>query len=134
MARTLQDSTRSKRVRAADKAPPAPGRLARLRQHRLWRDIAMIPVVCLVLFLLASLLTYSSADPGWSQSGGVTTSLHNWGGRIGAWLADVLFYLTGYVAYLLPVVLGIVAWIALFGMDGDGDGVRRSRNDTHISS
>jgi S-DNA-T family DNA segregation ATPase FtsK/SpoIIIE len=122
VARTLQDSTRSKRVRAADKAPPAPGRLARLRQHRLWRDIAMIPVVCLVLFLLASLLTYSSADPGWSQSGGVTTSLHNWGGRIGAWLADVLFYLTGYVAYLLPVVLGIVAWIALFGMDGDGDG------------
>ena len=122
MARPLQDSTRSKRSRAGDKTPPAPGRLSRLRQHRLWRDIAMIPVVCVVLFLLASLLTYSSADPGWSQSGGVTTSLHNWGGRIGAWLADVLFYLTGYVAYLLPVVLGVVAWIALFGMDSDGDG------------
>ena len=57
MARPLQDSTRSKRSRAGDKSPPAPGRLARLRQHRLWRDIAMIPVVCLVLFLLASLLT-----------------------------------------------------------------------------
>ena len=34
----------------------------------------------------------------------------------------MLFYLTGYVAYLLPAVLGVVAWIALFGMDSDGDG------------
>ena len=34
----------------------------------------------------------------------------------------MLLYLTGYVAYLLPVVLGGVAWIALFGMDRDGDG------------
>ena len=84
MARPIQDSTRSKRSRAAEPAPPAPGRLARLRQHRLWRDIAMIPVVCLVLFLFASLLTYAPTDPGWSQSGGVTSEIHNWGGRIGA--------------------------------------------------
>ena len=28
----------------------------------------------------------------------------------------------GYVAYLLPLVLGVVAWIALFGLDPDGDG------------
>ena len=55
MARTIQDSTRSKRGRTTEATPPAPGRLARLRQHRLWRDIAMIPVVCLVLFLIASL-------------------------------------------------------------------------------
>src|SRR3546814_14491077 len=39
-----------------------------------------------------------------------------------AWLADVLLHLTGYVAYLLPVMLGAIAWIALFGMDTDGDG------------
>src|SRR5690606_9855694 len=35
---------------------------------------------------------------------------------------DVLFQLCGRVAFLLPVVLGAVAWIALFGLDGDGDG------------
>src|SRR5690606_10546533 len=28
----------------------------------------------------------------------------------------------GWVSYLLPLVLGAIAWIALFGMDQDGDG------------
>src|SRR5690606_32837447 len=61
-------------------------------------------------------------DPGWSRSGSVTAPLNNVGGPVGAWLADVLLHLCGYVAYLLPVMLGAIAWIALFGMDQDGDG------------
>jgi DNA segregation ATPase FtsK/SpoIIIE, S-DNA-T family len=98
------------------RATPSPGR------QRLWRDIALILVAPLLFYLLASLVTFSPVDPGWSHSGSITAPLHNVGGRVGAWLADVLLYLTGYVAFLLPVVLGVVAWIALFGMDQDGDG------------
>ncbi|MGD6066198.1 DNA translocase FtsK 4TM domain-containing protein, partial [Xanthomonas citri pv. citri] len=60
--------------------------------------------------------------PGWSHSGSITAPLHNLGGRVGAWIADVLLYLCGYVAFLLPFMLGAIAWIALFGMDTDGDG------------
>ena len=86
------------------------------------RDIALIAIAPLLLYLLASLVTYSPHDPGWSHSGSVTAPLHNVGGTVGAWLADVLLYLCGYVAFLLPVVLGAIAWIALFGMDTDGDG------------
>ncbi len=82
----------------------------------------MILIAPLLLYMLASLLTYSPADPGWSNSGSITAPLHNWGGRVGAWLADVLLNLTGYVAYLLPLMLGAIAWIALFGLDADGDG------------
>ncbi|MGY0798582.1 DNA translocase FtsK [Lysobacter sp. A286] len=92
------------------------------RRQRLMRDIAMIVIAPLLLYLLASLVTFSPNDPGWSQSGSITAPLHNLGGRVGAWLADVLLYLTGYVAFLLPVMLALVAWIALFGMDVDGDG------------
>src|SRR3546814_9119497 len=88
----------------------------------LWRDIALILIAPLLLYLLASLLSFSPSDPGWSHSGSLTAPLHNVGGRVGAWLADVLLHLTGYVAYLLPVMLGAIAWIALFGMDTDGDG------------
>ena len=44
------------------------------------------------------------------------------GGLAGAYLADMLLWLFGYVAFLLPLILGAVAWIALFGMDTDGDG------------
>jgi DNA segregation ATPase FtsK/SpoIIIE, S-DNA-T family len=44
------------------------------------------------------------------------------GGLAGAWLADMLLWLFGYVAFVLPLILGAIAWIALFGMDTDGDG------------
>src|SRR3546814_4662945 len=77
----------------------------------LWRDIALILIAPLLLYLLASLLSFSPSDPGWSHSGSLTAPLHNVGGRVGAWLADVLLHLTGYVAYLLPVMLGAIAWI-----------------------
>jgi hypothetical protein len=53
-------------------------------------------------------------------TGSVTAPVHNLGGLVGAWIADVLLYLFGYVAFLLPLMLGAVAWIALFGMDSDG--------------
>ena len=92
------------------------------RRQKLWRDLALIGIAPLLLYLLASLLTFSPADPGWSHSGSVTAPLHNFGGIVGAWIADVLLYLCGYVAFLLPVMLGLIAWIALFGMDTDGDG------------
>ncbi|MEO5566645.1 MAG: DNA translocase FtsK 4TM domain-containing protein, partial [Luteimonas sp.] len=91
------------------------------RRQRLWRDIALILAAPLLLYLLASLFTYSPQDPGWSHSGSITAPLHNVGGRVGAWLADVLLNLTGYVAYLLPLMLGLLAWIVLFGVDADED-------------
>jgi len=107
-----------KRVAAdkAVKAPPSP------RRQRLMRDIALILITPLLLYLFASLYTFSPSDPGWSHSGSVTAPIQNYGGRVGAWIADVLLYLTGYVAFLLPLMLGLIAWIALFGMDSDGDG------------
>ena len=92
------------------------------RRQRLWRDLALIAVAPLLLFLLASLVTWSPADPGYSQTGSIAAPIHNACGQVGAWIADVLLVLTGYVAFLLPVVLGAIAWIALFGMDSDGDG------------
>nr|WP_282435701.1 DNA translocase FtsK [Lysobacter avium] len=95
---------------------PSPGR------QRLMRDIAMILIAPVLLYLVASLFTYSPTDPGWSQSVSVTAPTSNVGGYFGAWTASVLLALCGYVAFLLPVMLGLVAWIALFGMDTDGDG------------
>jgi S-DNA-T family DNA segregation ATPase FtsK/SpoIIIE len=124
VARPLSEDTgRAARSKRAVKATAAPvARPPNPRRQRLLRDIAMILIAPLLLYMLASLLTYSPADPGWSNSGSITAPLQNWGGRVGAWLADVLLSLTGYVAYLLPLMLGAVAWIAMFGLDADGDG------------
>ncbi|MGI8560718.1 MAG: DNA translocase FtsK 4TM domain-containing protein, partial [Luteimonas sp.] len=110
---------RGKRQRggkAAAQAAPNP------RRQRLMRDIALIAIAPVLLYLFVCLLTFSPDDPSWSHSGSVTAPLENAGGRVGAWTADMLLYLFGYVAYLLPLMLGGVAWIALFGMDSDGDG------------
>ncbi|MGH8075071.1 MAG: DNA translocase FtsK 4TM domain-containing protein, partial [Lysobacter sp.] len=118
MARPITERSKRQRASAAKDAAKAPNP----RRQRLWRDIALILIAPLLLYLLASLFSFSPNDPGWSHSGSVTAPLHNVGGRVGAWLADILLHLTGYVAYLLPIMLGAIAWIALFGMDSDGDG------------
>jgi S-DNA-T family DNA segregation ATPase FtsK/SpoIIIE len=117
VARELSErSSKPRRQAAAEPATTGRGR------QRLLRDIALIMIAPFLLYLLVCLFTYSPQDPGWSHSGSVTAPLHNAGGRVGAFLADVLLYLCGYVAFLLPPILGAVAWIALFGMDSDGDG------------
>ncbi|MFS8138051.1 MAG: DNA translocase FtsK 4TM domain-containing protein, partial [Thermomonas sp.] len=120
MARSAPDIMKAGRKSAAKQDKPKSG--VNPRRQRLWRDLAMIAIAPLLLFLLASLITYSPSDPGWANTGGVTLPIHNACGRVGAWIADVLLGLTGYVAFLLPFVLGAIAWIALFGMDTDGDG------------
>jgi DNA segregation ATPase FtsK/SpoIIIE, S-DNA-T family len=118
VARPIPDrTTKSKRAPDATE-PTAPNP----RRQRLVRDIAMIMIAPFLLYLLVALFTFSPTDPGWSHSGGVTAPLHNAGGRVGAFLADILLYLCGYIAFVLPFILGAVAWIALFGMDVDGDG------------
>ncbi|GAB6196859.1 DNA translocase FtsK [Lysobacter xanthus] len=85
------------------------------------RDIALIFVAPALLYLVATLFTYSPQDPGWTSSGAVTSTVHNLGGSVGAVIADILFNLFGYTAYLLPVILGAIAWIALFQKDADPD-------------
>ncbi|TBV76380.1 DNA translocase FtsK [Pseudoxanthomonas winnipegensis] len=120
MAKALPERGKSKGAPAARRTkpstPPNP------RRQRLWRDLALIVIAPVLLYLLACLFTYSPSDPSWTQSVSVTGQVHNVGGRVGATVADLLLGFFGYVAFLLPIILGAIAWIALFGMDKDGDG------------
>jgi DNA segregation ATPase FtsK/SpoIIIE, S-DNA-T family len=92
------------------------------RRQRLVRDIALILIAPFLLYMLVSLFTFSASDPSWSNSGSLTAPLQNAGGRFGAMLASFLLQFFGFVAFVLPFVLGAIAWIALFGLDSDGDG------------
>jgi S-DNA-T family DNA segregation ATPase FtsK/SpoIIIE len=78
------------------------------------REGALLILGAIAIFLLVSLATYHPADPGWSNSGAYT-QIHNAGGLIGAWLADVLLYLLGYLAYLFPVMVGYSGWLVYRG-------------------
>lgn len=62
-----------------------------------------------MLYLWVVLFSYQPADPGWSHSGG-EGPVRNLGGVVGAYLADLLLYVFGYGAFLLPLLLLVGAW------------------------
>ena len=55
----------------------------------------------LAIFIFLSLVSFNPADPSWTQTG-FEGSIHNAGGAVGAWTADVLLFTFGFVAYLIP--------------------------------
>ena len=84
--------------------PHEPGHLVRNI-----REAGFIALALIAVYLLVALLTYNTGDPGWSQA--VSTSkVHNSGGVAGAWIADVLLYLFGYLGYLFPFILAFDGW------------------------
>ncbi|HEX7965207.1 MAG TPA: DNA translocase FtsK 4TM domain-containing protein [Gammaproteobacteria bacterium] len=62
------------------------------------------------LVLLLALSTYSPHDPGFSYSGD-GGKVQNAIGPAGAWLADFLYFLIGYPAYLLAALLIWSGWL-----------------------
>ncbi len=93
----------SQATRTKTSAPLTP------RILRLLREAALYVLGAIAIYLLISLWTYSTTDPSWSHLGS-NNNVANTGGRVGAWLSDVLFNLFGYVAYLLPIMIGISGW------------------------
>jgi DNA segregation ATPase FtsK/SpoIIIE, S-DNA-T family len=76
-------------------------------------------VICLAALLTTiSLLTYNPGDRSFNTpSGAIDTN--NWGGFVGAYLADLLLQGLGLSSYLLPVFLCVVAF-QLFGANYQG--------------
>ena len=74
------------------------------RAIRLLREARWIVLCFLAIFLFLILLSYNPVDPGWSHAF-TTRQVHNLGGRIGAWFADLILYLFGLSAYLFSFFL-----------------------------
>jgi DNA segregation ATPase FtsK/SpoIIIE, S-DNA-T family len=72
---------------------PLPGKVAALLRESKW-----FVVVAAALYLALVLTTFSKSDPGWSHSA-AAAEIRNAGGRVGAWIADILFYLFGVSAW-----------------------------------
>ena len=65
----------------------------------LLREARWLLLCTLALFVALILVSYDRADPGWSHAAPVR-DIHNYGGRVGAWFADLMLYLFGMSAYL----------------------------------
>ncbi len=77
---------------------------------RLIREGILIITAGVAIFLFLALISYHTADPGWSRTG-VSTVVANIGGYVGAWFADVLLCAFGYMAYIFPLMLVYAAWL-----------------------
>jgi S-DNA-T family DNA segregation ATPase FtsK/SpoIIIE len=73
------------------------------------REAWWLAAVGAAVFLAMILGSYHVDDPGWSRTG-LSETLHNAGGPLGAWLSDILLYLFGASAYWLIVLALYLVW------------------------
>ena len=78
------------------------------------RESAVIALAVAGLVLLVALASYDANDPGWSKVSDATT-IHNRIGPVGAWFADLLFYIFGRPSFLFPVMIGLLTWSVFRG-------------------
>lgn len=86
--------------------------------RRFAQEVGLLLGLLGLVFWLASLLSYSSQDAAWSTSGAAQVSAgqlsavsRNWGGKLGAWLADASYFLLGFSVWWL-LVAGVKVWLA----------------------
>jgi DNA segregation ATPase FtsK/SpoIIIE, S-DNA-T family len=84
---------RKKNVANVSSRAALPPQIAILLRESWW-----FILVVLVIYLVLVLSTYSPGDPGWSHSA-TRPEIHNRGGAVGAWIADILLYLFGFSAW-----------------------------------
>ena len=76
------------------------------------KECGLILAVLASVLLAVSLFTFNPADPSWSQTAW-GSNIHNAGGLLGSWVADTLFFVFGSLAYPIPFLLTLGAWITL---------------------
>lgn len=98
--------------RRGEQARPPKTALPHFVKKRLTEG-CFILVLTVALFILLSLSSHQLTDPGWSHTSSRVASVANAGGRVGAYLSDILYSFFGYLAYVLPTSLAFVAWVIL---------------------
>ncbi len=94
---------------------------------RFTQELGLVLGLLGLVFWLAALLSYSTQDAAWSTSGAAQivggSPLGNWGGRLGAYLADASYFLFGFSAWWL-LAAGARVWLASLA--------RWLRGDAHV--
>ncbi len=87
---------------------------------RFAHEVALILGLLALLFWLGALISYSPQDAAWSTTGSsdaagaaraAEAGVRNWGGRLGAGLADASYFLCGFSIWW-ALAAGVHAWLA----------------------
>ncbi|WP_246034155.1 DNA translocase FtsK [Thalassotalea mangrovi] len=73
-------------------------------------EVGLIFTTVFAIYLVVALLTFDPRDPSWSQTG-YHAAVNNAGGAVGAYLADVIFFSFGRIAYTLPFTVALIGWL-----------------------
>ncbi|AEG94276.1 DNA translocase FtsK [Ramlibacter tataouinensis] len=111
-------------------APPPGQRRAtpRAGAARFAHEFVLVLGLAALTFWLLSLLSYSPQDPAFSTSGS-GAPVANWGGRLGAWLADGSYFLLGFSVWwgFAAAVRAWLATLARWMRGGTGEPMDRPR-------
>ncbi len=78
-------------------------------KHSRWNDVVAVIVAAVAVLVFLCLVTSDPADRSFvsTGNGGAT---RNWVGVAGANIAALVFSAFGWVGYLVPVLIGLIAW------------------------
>jgi len=112
-------------AKAKSKAPAKPKSRSKVESAppimiRGLKESTLFLFIAMTAYLIISLFSYSPQDPAWSHT--VSSSLAiekivNLGGHFGALFSDITFYLFGYMAYFVPIMIAVTGWVIYRGSD-----------------
>jgi len=73
-------------------------------------EIVAVILLALAVLVFLCLITYSPTDWSFNGTGQGNQKAQNWIGVTGAVVSDLLLQFIGLVAYIFPVLLGLIAW------------------------
>ena len=78
---------------------------------RFGHEVALVLGLLALIYWSLALISYVPLDPAWSTSGASSvTEVANWGGSLGAWLADSSYFVFGFSAWWC-IAAGFGAWL-----------------------
>ena len=72
-------------------------------------ETGLIISTTLALFILCALISFDPADPSWSQTGEFI-KVKNITGTAGAWIADILLFTFGWLAFFVPAAIQMLGY------------------------
>ncbi len=79
-------------------------------QHSHWNDVIAIILAAVAVLVFLCLITSSPDDRSWLPTSSSAGPVQNRIGVVGATISAVLFNSVGWTAYLIPLLIALIAW------------------------